>query len=69
MINIKDLTESDIGKWVVYNKGKFSEESGRIKSWNGIYIFVVYKCTGDRCRFKKFTAVATSPKQLTFKES
>jgi len=41
VINIKELTEKDIGRWVVY-KDFGREEHGRIASFTSEYVFVVY---------------------------
>lgn len=67
MIDIKKLTEKDIGKWVSYT-GNFDRavEKGKIKSWSGKYIFVVYKCADEWDRFKEYTGVATLPEDLEF---
>jgi len=43
MIDIATLKEEDIGRWVLYDIG-YKREKGRIKYWNSIYIFVVFKC-------------------------
>lgn len=66
MIDIKGLTEKDVGRWVVYTGGFGSSEKGRIKSWNDKYIFVVYKCGGEWNRFQDFTGVSTNPDELEF---
>jgi len=68
MIRIEDLTQKDIGRWVVYNDGIRQPEKGRIKSWNDKYIFVVYNCNGEWDRFQDFTGVATNPEDLEFEE-
>jgi hypothetical protein len=67
MIEIKDLDESDIGKWVVYGgfTGSFNER-GKIKSWNSSFIFVVYKCDNNWNNFQNYTAEATDPDELNF---
>jgi len=69
MVDIKELTEKDIGKWVSYT-GNFDGtiEKGKIKSWNDKYIFVVYKCANEWDRFKEYTAAATRPEDLEFME-
>lgn len=69
MINIKQLTKEDIGRWVIYHDGNKPEEKGMIKSWNDTYIFVVYKCSDDWDNFKNYTGCATRPEQLTFLDS
>lgn len=66
MINIHELTDDDIGRWVKYSDGFKTPESGRIKSWNDRWIFVVYKCAGEWHRFKDYTAAATDPNDLNF---
>lgn len=73
MINIKDLTQSDIGRWVIYNpKDKYfipvvlPREKGCIKSWNDKFIFVVYKCDFQWDKFLDYTGCATSPEDLEF---
>ena len=68
MIKTEDLKESDIGRWVIYTDGTGKKKSGRIKLWTKKYIFVVYHCNGQWDRFKDFTGVATSPKDLQFKD-
>jgi len=65
MINIKKLTNNDIGKWVIYNPG-YKKEKGKIKSWNDTFIFVVYKCADDWNNFIDYTGCATNPKDLRF---
>ena len=69
MIDIRKLTEEDIGRWVSYT-GNFDGtiEKGKIKSWNNKYIFVVYKCADEWGRFKEYTGVATRPEDLEFIE-
>ena len=68
MINIKQLNASDVGRWVVYTPDHISDsELGRIKSWNDIYVFVVYKCNNNWDDFKNYTGCSTDPKELTFK--
>lgn len=66
MIDIAQLTKEDVGKWVEYQGGAGERERGKLKSWNELYIFVVYKCAGEWDRFQDFTGVATSPKDLRF---
>jgi hypothetical protein len=66
MIDIAQLREADIGKWVEYKGGAGETERGRIKSWNNHNIFVVYKCNGEWGRFWDFTGVATNPQDLKF---
>lgn len=66
MIRIKDLRQSDIGKWVKYNNGYGGDEVGRIKSWNEHNIFVVYKCNNEWDRFQDFTGQATKEGDLVF---
>ena len=63
MININNLTEKDIGKWVIYND-IYKIEKGRIKSWNKKYIFVVYRCDNNWDNFLNYTGAATSPEDL-----
>jgi len=41
-------------------------EKGRIKSWNKINIFVVYKCDGNWDKFEDYTSCATDPEDLNF---
>jgi len=66
MINIKELTSKDVGRWVSYIPAYGNIEHGRIKSWNDKYIFVVYKCNNEWDRFQDFTGVATNPEDLVF---
>tara|TARA_Y100001956_G_C4070043_1_gene163479 strand:+ start:29 stop:211 length:183 start_codon:yes stop_codon:yes gene_type:complete len=57
MIDIKTLTQEDIGRRVVYEK-QYTLDEGIISSYNEKYIFVKY----GTCS----TAQATSPEDLTF---
>lgn len=71
MIEISKLTDKDIGRWVEYRRNypeRVHIETGKIKSWNDTYIFVVYKCNGEWHRFKDFTGVSTNPEDLFFTE-
>lgn len=66
MIDIAQLTASDVGRWVWYKPSFGDKEKGKLKSWNSQFIFVVYKCAGEWDRFKDFTGAPTSPKDLEF---
>lgn len=72
MIDIKKITQKDIGKWVVFSPHKNSlankKELGKIKSYNSTFLYVVYKCAGEWDRFKAYTGVPTDPNMLTFCE-
>ena len=66
-IDIKQLKESDKGKWVIYLPGEWADkEKGKIKSWNSSFIFVVYNCDNDWDNYKNYTAAATKPNDLNF---
>lgn len=60
MINIKKLTEKDIGRNVTYIDGTGHKEFGRITSWNNKFIFVDY---GPHCCGRGH---ATSPEDLVW---
>ena len=66
MIDIKKLTEKDVGRYVFYRKVSTLQEMGKIKNWNDKFIFVVYKCNNEWDRFQDFTAQATNPEDLFF---
>lgn len=68
MIDIIKLTDEDIGRWVVYIDGTKKEQSGRIKSWNDTWIFVVYNCADEWDNYEDYTAAATSGDDLRFRE-
>ena len=65
MIDIKKLTNADIGKWVEY-KTYHKTEDGKIKGWNNNWIFVVYLCNNEWDKFKDYTGNATEPNDLSF---
>ena len=71
MINIKSLTEEDVGKWVLFQPpySKNKDELGKIKSWNKTFIYVVYKCAHDWNNFKNYTGVPTDPDLLIFSKA
>jgi hypothetical protein len=64
MVDINLLSNDDVGKWVTYKPEFGEKESGRIKSWNSRFIFVVYKCDNNWDRFEDYTACATNPSDL-----
>jgi len=68
MINIKELTKEDIGRWIVYNDGLDNLEYGKLKSWNDNTIFVVFKCNDEWDNFQNYTGQSCSPKNLTFED-
>jgi hypothetical protein len=47
MIDIFGLTKADKGRWVIFKDSIIGDQLGRIKSWNGYNVFVVYHCGGD----------------------
>jgi len=66
MIDLKKLSDKDIGKWVWYVTPHGDVEIGKLKCWNDKFVFVVYKCAGEWYRFKDYTGNATNPKDLEF---
>ena len=57
MIYLKDLTNADKNRLVVYSKGRLKQlEEGIITSWNDTFIFVKYG--------KDITSKATYPQDL-----
>jgi hypothetical protein len=65
MINLNELVQEDIGRWVIYNRFR-KKETGRIKSWNNLFIFVVYSCDNKWEDFKNYTGCGTKPEDLEF---
>jgi len=69
MIEICNLTETDKGRWVKFtNEAYHEEQTGRIKSWNDLHIFVVYHCDNDWENYADYTAEATHGSRLEFIE-
>lgn len=66
MINIRNLTDEDVGRWVVYTDGAGEDQLGRIKSWNDMWIFVVYHCADEWDNYQDYTGAATTPSDLKF---
>ena len=66
MIYTENLTDEDVGRWVVYTDGTKNDQLGRIKSWNDKWIFVVYHCADEWSKYINYTAAATDPKDLKF---
>ena len=62
---LKNLTKDDIGRRVIYKP--FNEE-GIVKSWNDIYVFVVYPGNNDAKKehWDRYTAAATKPEDIFF---
>jgi len=73
MIQIRELTEEDKGRWVIYKPYHAKDnpeqwERGKLKSWNSDIIFVVYKCNNEWHRYQDFTGAATYPEDLEFEK-
>jgi hypothetical protein len=66
MVKIEALTNKDIGRYVLYVPAAGKFQLGRLKSWNDVFIFVVYSCGFHWEKFECYTAEATSPEDLTF---
>lgn len=66
---IKELTNNDIGKWVVYQPDR-ENERGKIKSFNNVnkIAWVVYKCNNnwDLDHWKDYTGQSTKYDDLFF---
>ena len=58
MIEINKLTGSDKGRSVIYTSPQGEKQTGRISSWNNVFIFVWYSWGA--------AAAATVPKDLEF---
>jgi len=67
MIDIRQLTDEDIGRYVFYTNGVGNKEMGRVKSWNYKWVFVVYNCADEWDDFTNYTAAATDPADLEWK--
>jgi len=67
MIELKQLSASEVGAWVEYRDRFDSKpDRGRIKSWNEKFIFVVYRCGGNWGEFERYSGVATDPGDLSW---
>jgi len=66
MIDLDTLTEHDKGRWVVYTPTLGPVERGRLKTWNHLFVFVVYRCANQWDRYEEYTAAATCPEDLVF---
>ena len=58
-IDIEKLTQLDVGRNVVFDKGGVGEELGHITSWNDVNVFVDYGYSCGR-------GIASSPERLDF---
>ena len=65
MINIKKLTEKDIGRKVICSTCKGIENFGRIKTWDDRLIYVIYDDWG--CS-EGFISEPVYPQYLTFEK-
>jgi len=67
-VKLDKMNEAHVGAWVIYrDRPGGRPQRGRIKSWNGKVVFVVYHCNGEWDRFMDFTAEATDPHDLIFR--
>ena len=60
------LSEAQIGRWVLYTDGAGHVQPGRIKSSNERWVFVVYHVDVCWNRFMDFTGCATEAKDLEY---
>jgi hypothetical protein len=67
MIDIRQLTDKDIGREVFYTNGAGNKEFGKLKSWNYKWVFVVYNCADDWDNYRDYTGAATDPNDLEWK--
>ncbi len=65
-ISIDCLSGNDIGRWVKYYPSVGPRQTGRIKSWNEKWVFVVYNCDHNFDRYQDYTAATTDPNDLEF---
>jgi len=65
MINIKQLTEKDIGRRVKCSTHKGIEDFGKIKTWDDKFIYVIFE---NWVCGKGFISEPVYPQYLTFKK-
>jgi len=69
MIDVFELKQTDKGRWVKFIDEAYGKDQiGRIKSWNGYHIFVVYHCDNDWDNYADYTGEATHGSRLEFIE-
>ena len=66
MIEISELTKADKGKWVRIKNLPGKKATGRIKTWNTSFIFVVFQCDNDWDNYADYTAEAVKWSNLEF---
>jgi len=74
MINMKQLTDKDKGRWVRKLNSDVADLSldirlslGRIRSWDSEYIHVVfYHPEWNMNRYERYTALSIDPEDLVF---
>ena len=60
---IKDLKQSDIGRFVIYTP---NGDLGRITSFSDKWVNVVYRCNHDWEDYRNYTANSTKREHLIF---
>jgi hypothetical protein len=66
-VKLEELTERDKGRWIVWtDPGMVTTHKGRLKSWNHLFIFVVFKCGNNWVKFQDYTAEACQPGECRF---
>jgi len=68
MIHISELITADKGRWVRLKNFSGKNGTGRIKSWNDSFIFVVFQCDNDWENYADYTGEAVNCSNLEFIE-
>ena len=66
-VRLDQLSDRDIGRWIVWTDPNLGTvQKGRLKSWNELFCFVVFKCNDDWIRFENYSAEACAPRECRF---
>ena len=66
MIDIKDVTMNDIGRWVRFTYQHGETQDGRLKQFNRKYLFIVFKCDGKWSEYRDYTSESCEPESCEF---
>lgn len=65
-MRIGTLQQSDVGRKIIITKGQYKDETGILKTWNPLYVFVVIGKQKKGLTLREMPSIAIEPKYIDF---